>query len=53
MEALQILKFNHQNGIIDFCSAIADNPKDLEAVTLDEVTDSDLLEQLHIIQGTV
>jgi hypothetical protein len=42
MEALQVLKFNHRNGVIDFTAGLVDSPDDLELVTLDEMTDDEL-----------
>ena len=36
MEALQILKFNRRNNVLDFSSAIRDDPKDLKAVIPEE-----------------
>jgi hypothetical protein len=42
MEALQVLKFNHRNGVIDFTAGLVDDPGDLELVTLDEMSDDEL-----------
>jgi hypothetical protein len=35
MEALQVPKFNHRNGVIDFTAGLVDDPEDLELVTLE------------------
>ncbi len=42
MEALQVLKFNHRDGVIDFTAGLVDDPGDLELVTLDEMSDDEL-----------
>jgi hypothetical protein len=42
MEALQVLKFNRRNGVLDFASGIVDNPTELEMVDLDEMSDNDV-----------
>jgi hAT family C-terminal dimerisation region len=42
MEALQVLKFNCRNGVLDFASGIVDNPTELEMVDLDEMSDNDV-----------
>jgi hypothetical protein len=52
MEALQVLKFNHRNRALDFRSALIDDPNDLEAITVDEITDGDLLEAVRLAQNS-
>jgi hypothetical protein len=42
MEALQALKFNHRNGVIDFTAGFVDNSEELEAVTYDEMSNGDV-----------
>jgi hypothetical protein len=51
MEALQVLKFNYRNNVLDFRSAIADDAVDLGAVTLDEISDRDLVAGLSAAQS--
>jgi hAT family C-terminal dimerisation region len=46
MEALQVLKFNQRNKVLDFRSAFMDDPMDLEAVTVDEMSDGELREEI-------
>jgi hAT family C-terminal dimerisation region len=41
MEALQVLKFNHRNGV-SFTSGFVDDPEELEMVTFDEMSDGDM-----------
>jgi hypothetical protein len=42
MEALQALKFNHRNGVIDFTAGFVDNTEELAAVTYDEMSNGDV-----------
>jgi hypothetical protein len=42
MEALQVLKFNHRNGVISFTSGFVDDPEELEMVAFDEMSDGDV-----------
>lgn len=44
MEALQILKFNRRNNVLDFGSAIREDIQDLEHVLPEEGTDEELAE---------
>jgi len=53
MEALQVLKFNYRNSILDFRSAIVDDAVDLAAVTVDEISERDLAAGLSAAQGEV
>lgn len=46
MEALQVLKFNQRNKALDFRSAFMDDPTDLEAVTVDEISDGELRKEI-------
>jgi hypothetical protein len=41
-EALQVLKFNRRNGVLDFASGLVDDPTELEIVDLDEISDNDV-----------
>jgi hAT family C-terminal dimerisation region len=51
MEALQVLRFNHQNGVIDFTAGSVDNAEDLDAITYDEMFDRDLEDDFRRAQG--
>jgi hypothetical protein len=42
MEALQILKFNQRNHVLDFSSAIRDDPKEFEQVIPEEQLESEV-----------
>lgn len=44
MEALQVLKFNHRNGILDFSSIFLNDPEDMGGVLLDEIAEDELVE---------
>jgi hypothetical protein len=48
MEALQILKFNRRNNILDFSSAIRDDPRELDIVILEEQLESEVAEEVII-----
>lgn len=47
MEVLQVLKFNHRNGILDFSSLFFDDPDEMEAVLPEETTETDLINEIH------
>lgn len=51
MEALQVLKFNHRNGVIDFTVGFIDNAEELEAITYDEMSDRDVEDDFRRAQG--
>jgi hypothetical protein len=42
LEMLQVLKFNHRSGIMDFTLEFLDDVNELEAITYDELTNDDL-----------
>jgi hypothetical protein len=46
MEALQVLKFNQRNNVLDFSGAFGDELGDLEAVSLDEMSYTELREEV-------
>jgi len=46
MEALQVLKFNQRNNVLDFSGAFGDEVGELEAVSLDEMSDTELREEV-------
>jgi hAT family C-terminal dimerisation region len=48
MEALQILKFNRRNNVLDFSSAIHDDLKELEAVIPEEQLESEVAEAIRM-----
>jgi hypothetical protein len=48
MEALQILKFNRRNNVLDFSSAIQDDPKELEVVIPEEQSESEAAEGVEM-----
>jgi hypothetical protein len=45
MEALQVLKFNHKNGILDFSSLLTDDFDEIGAFVPDEVTEGELINE--------
>src|SRR5271169_5581473 len=47
MEVLQILKFNHRNRVLDFSSVFIDDPSDLGAVLPEEMSDSELMDDIR------
>jgi hypothetical protein len=42
MEALQVLRFNQRNSVLDINGAFGDELGDLETVSLDEISDTEL-----------
>ena len=50
MEMLQVVKFNHRNGVLDFSNIFTDNLPDLEAIVPEEMSDSKLVDDVHRAQ---
>jgi hypothetical protein len=48
MEILQVLKYNHRNGIVDFSDGVIGDAEELEMITVDEDSENDLMEGLHL-----
>jgi hypothetical protein len=48
MEALQILKFNRRNNILDFSTAIRDDPSEFEVVIPEEQSESEAAEGVRM-----
>jgi len=53
MEALQVLKFNHRNGVISFASGFGDDPEELEIVEFDKMSDGDVEDDFRRAQDHV
>jgi hypothetical protein len=52
MEALQVLKFNHRNHIIDFSGVFENDTQDCEVVIPEEMSDSELAKDIRNAQAT-
>jgi hypothetical protein len=50
MEMLQVVKFNHRNGVLDFSSIFTDNLPDLEDIVPEEMSDSELMNEVRRAQ---
>jgi hypothetical protein len=47
MEALQVLKFNHRSGALDYPHNYLESPDDLERVLLEEMTEEELRDNIQ------
>jgi hAT family C-terminal dimerisation region len=47
MEALQVLKFNHRSGALDYLHNYLESPDDLERVLLEEMTEEELRDNIR------
>ncbi len=50
MEMLQVVKFNHRHGVLDFSSIFTDNLSDLEAIVPEEMSDNELVDAVRRAQ---
>ena len=53
MEALQFLKFNSHNNVLDFSEAAVPDAAEFESVLPEETTDEDVTKAIHQAQSSL